>query len=99
NLTLLRQGAALASCFEDILEDILPILPENHPEKFLQKKKNRGIFADAMLENIDDNGSSIDELLTKVTKSREDLKKDLLKLELQGLVVKMPGGIYRVKSV
>lgn len=90
-LALLRQGATVAGRPEDILEDLAPVLKR----KTLPRSRKSDIVTDAITDAIGPDGATIDEIAGKTGTARTDLLQKLLRLELEGRISAMPGGIYR----
>lgn len=90
-LALLRDGAGVARNAEDILEDLAPVLAPS----LLRNPSRDAIINEEFLENFFPEGSSFDDVLSRSGLSREEVHSRILRLELEGAIKTMPGGLYR----
>jgi DNA processing protein len=92
---LIKQGAKLTSCIEDILEEYYDIAKEDKEEKLSQQRlllldKNEGLI----IQCIGYEPVHFDELLKNSGLGIGEISTVLLKLELEGILKSMPGNYY-----
>jgi DNA processing protein len=87
---LIKQGAKLVECAEDILEEL------NWTRRaFSQPVGTEETLGDALLLHLGHDPVPLDVLVTRSGLSAEQLIAQLLELELAGLVQTLPGGRYQ----
>lgn len=103
---LIREGAKMVTCTEDIIEDISFLsykepskektndgpIPINHKRKMCKNKQYNTIY-----QWITETPISLNEIYTKVNKNVTEINNVLLMLELEGYIEKVVGG-YRCIS-
>ncbi|HBT47969.1 MAG TPA: DNA-protecting protein DprA [Peptococcaceae bacterium] len=95
-LNLIKQGAKLVTGVDDILEEYLPGYgPPAHSER---KEGTGGLklspTEEKVLAALGDVPSTVEELAAAVGLPAREINVALTFLELQGLVTRMPGGLY-----
>lgn len=95
---LIKQGAKLVSCMEDILEDyddIVPLFsgaPEQPVLPLLSEEEKR------IIEDIENEPGHFDVLLERTGLNIGELSTLLLQLELRGIIAALPGNYYIKQS-
>lgn len=100
---LIRQGAKLVETADDILEELAPQLGEgNPPAEALTDRaappgegRSRDAEYDLVLATLDWEPRSVDELATATGLEVGAVASMLLRLELDGVVRTLPGGLYQ----
>jgi DNA processing protein len=96
---LIRQGARLVETVDDILEEIGPRLGLRHATLPVQAATPDADLHDtdecALLAAMGDDTVAIDVLAARVPRPLAQLQSALTRLELEGLVVAVPGGRYQ----
>lgn len=97
---LIKQGAKLVTCVEDVLEDLLPQLregssPGGHPptEETIQARESAGLSEKEQLiyQHITDRPVHVDQLSQRCGVDVPSMTSVLLRLELKHLVKQLPG--------
>lgn len=96
---LIREGAKLVECVDDILEELGPLSIMSAPERQVPDdgiKKIKKLDADCklLLDNIGKHPVTVDMLVEETGMSVVSVTMALLTLELEGLVDSVPGGEY-----
>jgi len=97
--SLIRQGAKLADNINDILEEIGPLaylVCRGGQSQHEDDKKIKGLdeLGKLLLDNIGNRPVPIDSLVELTALPVASVSAHLLKLELAGLIISMPGGTY-----
>jgi DNA processing protein len=95
--SLIKAGAHLAECADDVLQAIAPLATLRRPQPGMPDAApavtpQEAVILAALAERYD--GSSIDALVAQLSVAAGDLAACLLNLELQGLVKSLPGNRY-----
>lgn len=106
---LIRQGAKLVESAQDVLEELrvqLPLLQGSltlsapHAEdpceaqSSLDAISEGGAFAQALLQALGFEASSLDALQARTGWATAQLQAELLNLELDGVIARLPGGLF-----
>jgi DNA processing protein len=96
---LLKQGAKLVECAEDILEEIRPLVRPSWTPKTMKVQAPAPVSdltakEAALLESLDGNPIHIDELCRSVQWPVSEVMAVLLTLELKGVVRQLPGKYF-----
>ncbi len=101
---LIRQGAKLVETADDIIEELAPMIELSYfnPQQSMQKSDDIDTIVDMELDEdyrqlltfMSYEPISIDELVINTSYTAEMISSMLLMLELDGLVLAMPGGQY-----
>jgi len=98
--TLIKQGAKLVEHAQDIIEELVPLVPLNQrPESHSQDhiKKKLELLSDdevRVYQALDPYPVHVDDLARKISMEPGKLLSLLLKLELNGLVQQAPGKLF-----
>jgi len=87
---LMRDGATVISKSSDILEDLALQMDISSFKKTAPNSK------DEVLTSINADGSTLDEIALKTGLERKILYQRILQLELEGKIISIPGGLYRL---
>lgn len=92
---LLRQGAKLVECAQDVLEELLQLVPgESHDAQPLLKQPMGATHA-ALCDALGHDPQSLDVMLVRSQLSLEDALVALHELENNGVLARLPGGLYQ----
>ncbi len=99
---LIREGAKLVECADDILEELGPLIGQRAPaaasEVDAQAESSHDAMQQSLLNALAGGPKGVDELVERTELTPETVSSMLLTLELQGWVASAPGGAYiRVK--
>ena len=95
---LIRQGAKLVESAQDILEEIYTAtqLPSHKlPQPQMKIKVRTASSVDLVMDAVGHDPVSADELVTRTGLTMADVQAQLLALELNGLLERLPGGVYQ----
>ena len=94
---LLRQGAKLVACAQDVLEELRPglIAPWQDPSTSMAATSGLTRAAKRLLEAIGFDPVGLDALVARTGTSTAELQAHLLELELAGTVARLPGGLFQ----
>ena len=102
---LIRQGAKLVDCTQDVLEEMNPAVlatlitvtqaDEVKPESKSKDSKSIGAAEKTLLENIGFELTTIDQLVDRTQQPIPAIAEILFSLELAGLIYRIPGGYSR----
>ena len=102
--TLIKQGAKLVEHAQDVIEELVPLVPlnqrleNNSPD---HSKKKMGLLSDdeaRVYQALDPYPVHIDDLARKISMEPGKLLSMLLKLELNGLVQQSPGKLFSISG-
>lgn len=88
---LIRQGAKLVESAQDVLEELAP----QRPAALTRAAPPEPAHDDALLEALGFDPVSLDALVARTGLPTPALQARLLELELQGLVVRLAGGLFQ----
>lgn len=91
---LIKQGAKLVSCVDDIVEEfVVPASPENRPKKEAQENKGCEIEAEEkrLLNLISQKSIQLDELVLMTNMDIPEISGILFRLQLKKLIRQLPG--------
>lgn len=98
---LIKQGAKLVDCLEDIAEEFNL---QQSPEKNFQEAGQDAVLCTqleederAILRTIEDQVTSVEAIVTHTGYSVQRVSSRLVELQFQGLIKAMPGGYVRVR--
>ncbi len=91
---LLKQGAKLVESAEDILEELRAGVPRQ-PELLLDAPNFKGQAEDPLMQALGHDPATLDTLLDRTGLPVSELSARLLNLELEGLVARLPGGLFQ----
>lgn len=89
---LIKDGAKIVLSVEDILEDFGV---RHHPEENSYAEEKLGPEARKILEMLNSEAVHFDELLSKLSIPTPDLLAILFELEINGLIIELPGKYYK----
>ncbi len=93
---LIKQGAKLVECAEDVLEELRGRLPPaNSATRATSAAATASPAADPLLQALGHDPVTLDALLARTGWPASDLSARLLELELDGAVARLPGGLYQ----
>lgn len=103
---LIKQGAKLVDTVHDIIEELPEIQKDPHQTQGnklpltnnIQKNANQSLASDPLLDNVDYDATSIDEIAKRTGMSLSDLLSQLLEYELRGLVVSTAEGYIKLRG-
>jgi len=90
---LIKQGAKLTTCIQDIFDEIPNI--QNNIEK-IEKKPTESLASDPLLDSVDYSATSVDLIAKRTGKPMSDLLTQLLEYELRGLVASTAEGYIKL---
>jgi DNA processing protein len=90
---LLKQGAKLVESAEDILEDLRA--SRARPAQASEPEAQATLVDDPLLRALGHDPVSLDTLLGRTGWPVADLSAQLLTLELEGLIARLPGGLFQ----
>lgn len=89
---LIRDGAKLVTCLDDIIEEIPSLKALDNGENTIKKSLDNLTINEALIINfINEGEKSIDELLTKTGLSINELLSTLTMLEMKGIIKQLSG--------
>lgn len=96
---LIREGAKLVECVDDILEEVAPLAVRGSAGRCLPEAENKKIkMLDAdsklLLDNIGKRPVTIDTLVEDTGLPVQSISAILLTLEIEGLIESLPGGEF-----
>lgn len=92
---LLRQGAKLVECAQDVLEELPQLVPgESHDAQHLLEQP-MGVTHAALCDALGHDPQSLDVMLVRSQLSLEDALVALHELENNGVLARLPGGLYQ----
>ena len=97
---LIRQGAKLVECVEDVLEEIRPLIRPEQSSRSLSGKAHSGVekpespAETILLRIVDKVPKHIDEISQEANMPVQHAAAILLELELRGLVSQLPGKYF-----
>ncbi len=103
---LIREGAKLTECADDVLEELLPLASAS---AWLRNDENASTFsqssekpkdcaekpADGLLSSMGYDPCRVDDLVERTRLTSEEISAMLLMLELDGQVESLPGGLFQ----
>ena len=95
---LIRQGAKLVESAQDILEEIYTatqLASHKLPQPQMKIKARTASSVDLVMDAVGHDPVSADELVTRTGLTMADVQAQLLALELNGLLERLPGGVYQ----
>ena len=98
---LIRQGAKLVESAEDVLEDLRPLLPgPTHADGWAATSVSATPpdQPHPVLDALGHDPVSLDALLSRTGMDTATLQAELLALELDGLVARLPGGLFQRRA-
>lgn len=96
NLLIQRGEAKLTSCADDIIEELKNRLKLKNHEKPAAPGIELNLFEDKILSTIKNEPKHIDEIALIASIPVSDCLVHLLMLEFKGLVVQLPGKVFRI---
>jgi DNA processing protein len=102
--TLIKQGAKLVEHAQDVIEELVPLVPDNqrleNNSADLAKKKMASLSDDEarVYQALDPYPVHIDDLARKISMEPGQLLSMLLKLELNGMVQQSPGKLFAISG-
>ena len=91
---LLKDGACLVEGVEDVVEELAPLLPAWAAAPAEELTPQLGLTEGRVLERLDTRGRHVDALARETGMAPAELLEALLRLELEGVVVQLPGQYY-----
>ncbi|HEX9060388.1 MAG TPA: DNA-processing protein DprA [Clostridia bacterium] len=101
---LIKEGAKIVTCIEDILEELCGTSPVERPKKIVSKKPLVNKFTEldieetAVVEKLVDEPLHIDALALKCEMAVQTVSSILVMLELKGVVEQLPGKIFKLND-
>jgi DNA processing protein len=94
---LLRQGAKLVACAQDVLEELRPGLLATGSSRAATGNPESALSADCrrLLKALGFDPVSLDALVARTGIGTADLQAQLLELELAGFVARLPGALFQ----
>lgn len=95
---LIKNGAKLVNCVEDINEEFsfsLQSVASNN-EKITEKNPEQGLASDRLLASVDYEATCLDVVVQRSRLPVSEVTAKLLEYELRGLVASVPGGYIRL---
>jgi DNA processing protein len=92
---LIKQGAKLVDAAEDLLEELRPRGTARQAAAAAEPQAADPPAADPLLDALGHDPASLDALIARTGWPAARLSARLLELELDGLVVRLPGGLYQ----
>ncbi len=92
---LIRQGAALVDSPAQVAEELGPLPPQAMPVVAVQPDAVPTTTDDPVLAALGHDPQSLDTLIDRCGWPAHSLSAHLLNLELEGLVARLPGGLYQ----
>ena len=100
---LIRQGAALVTSVDQVLEELLALPPLGLPSPTAPKPAPRSagvaLPPDPVLQALGHDPMNLDDLIARCGWPAHRLSAHLLTLELDGQVARLPGGLYQRRAV
>ena len=100
---LIRQGAALVTSVDQVLEELQALPPLDLPSPAAPDTAQPGVSAatpaDPVLQALGHDLMSLDDLIARCGWPAHLLSASLLTLELDGHVARLPGGLYQRRAV
>ena len=91
---LIKSGAKLVESADDVLSELGGFQPSGYASTTAADRKK--VFGDApLLEHMGHDPVDVDSLCTRAGMSAEQVSSELLRLELDGRVAALPGGLYQ----
>ncbi|KQT12403.1 DNA-processing protein DprA [Ramlibacter sp. Leaf400] len=90
---LLRQGAKLVETAQDVLEELAPATRAHHPR--LAAVPAAPVKETSLLQALGHDPVGLDALIARTGTSAADLQAQLLEMELEGHVARLPGGLFQ----
>ncbi len=108
-LHLIREGARMVTCVEDVVEELTPVLPRpDLPQKKLQTKEaprkmdvpevKLSVEESAILRHVPDEGTTVDQITRATALSPARINALLVELRLKGRVCFLPGNRVSCKK-
>ncbi|MDF2179756.1 DNA-processing protein DprA [Aliiglaciecola sp. CAU 1673] len=97
---LIKQGAKLVECVEDILEEYqtFDFQPHEKPTKADKKSEEQNLASHRLLDSVDFEVTSTDVIAQRSGIPVKVVLSELLEYELRGLVAAVPGGYVKLRG-
>jgi DNA processing protein len=102
---LIKQGAKLVECAQDVLEELGAVVPratandDGTEAELLDADAGLPPVQKALLQALGFEPSSLDALQARTGLDTPHLQAELMGLELQGRVIRLPGGLFQRKTI